>query len=584
VRRASALLAALVGCGQPEAATTGVGTTAVATTDADTTDADTTGHASTSLAPTSSSTGSPVGDTTSVGDSSSGAPDSGSETGPSSEHCPAGEMRVCFEGGPGSQPTPPCQSGMQVCELTGAWGPCHGDVLPRPQDCLTPEDETCSDDMPACAGAVGWARTYPTLSGAVGASALAFAADGDIVAVGNYQGTLPFGDDQFSSIGDVDVWIARFAPDGAPKWFRSFGGPDDGDIDYSGAHWSAGNIALDPGGDILVAISVIDAIDFGDGLLFGDPFDPAVLRLTGAGEVLWAHRHVGLGGEDYPLYVAAGKGGKVWLAGTLYAGSIDLGGGVLHTKGWGDVLLAQFDAAGKHLWSRRHGDGAHQEVTGVARAPDGGVVLTGIVEGTLDLGGGPLHSAGQGDAYVARLDDTGVQVWARRYGDKFYQTGVAVQVDSGGGVALAGQFYSTIDLGGGPLASPDAWAIFLARLNPSGNHVWSRALIGDDDNDGVRIASFDLDDDGGLVLAGYGAMSPNFIGNVWGSGDEAWIASLAANGSPRWLQSALDWPLGLAGPNGSALAFFTAYDIESVGGLAVGDPGVESLVIASFGP
>jgi hypothetical protein len=47
------------------------------------------------------------------------------------------------------------------------------------------------------------------------------------------------------------------------------------------------------------------------------------------------------------------------------------------------------------------GGAGGERVWSVAAAPDGAIVLTGDFYGSLDLGGGPQKSAGAEDAFVA---------------------------------------------------------------------------------------------------------------------------------------------------------------------------------------
>lgn len=568
----------LVGCGGLPVGIEAAGTTTSGTT----TSATKTATATTSTTDSTPTSGSETGTSTGGDDSSTG------------EQCVDGSERPCFDGPPGSEPVAPCKRGIQVCDFLGDWGPCFGDVLPELQDCATAQDETCSGAGPTCAGGQKWLRASSITAdtrwgGAIGASALAIAADGDIVATGTYQGTLQFGADLHTSGGDADIWVARFAPDGAPKWFRRFGEELDPWAGYSGAPWSAGNIAFAANGDILVTSNCVEAIDFGFGPLTGEEHDPVALRMTAGGQVKWAHRYVGLAGSegiDYPMYIAPAANDRVWLVGTLYGGSADLGGAVLYSAGWGDVVLAQLDAAGEHLWSRRAGDTGHQQVGAIATAAGGGLVITGSVEGTLDLGGGPLVSAGKSDTWLALLDPDGAQVWARRDGDNFNQSGARLHVDGTGGILLAGHFESTIDLGGGSLGPPPGhtWsrAIFLAKFAPGGTHLWSTALGHDDDD--LWASSLALGPDGTIVLGGQGPLHEVFTGDVWDVGDGSWIATLDATGTPRWLHDLGSSTRAVVASDGSVIASFDIYDMAQFAGVTVGAPGVASLVLGNYGP
>jgi hypothetical protein len=53
---------------------------------------------------------------------------------------------------------------------------------------------------------------------------LAQDAQGNVVLAGGFAGLFPFGGALLGSHGDLDVFVVRLGPDGAPSWARSFGG------------------------------------------------------------------------------------------------------------------------------------------------------------------------------------------------------------------------------------------------------------------------------------------------------------------------------------------------------------------------
>ncbi|WP_437553666.1 hypothetical protein WME97_19070 [Sorangium sp. So ce367] len=48
---------------------------------------------------------------------------------------------------------------------------------------------------------------------------------------------------------------------------------------------------------------------------------------------------------------------------------------------------------------------------------DGNILVTGGFDGTVDFGGGPLVGTGNIDAFVLKLDPVGNHLWSRRFGD-----------------------------------------------------------------------------------------------------------------------------------------------------------------------
>ena len=85
--------------------------------------------------------------------------------------------------------------------------------------------------------------------------------------------------------------------------------------------------------------------------------------------------------------------------------------------------------------------------------------VAGSFEGSIDLGGGPLASAGGDDVFVAKLDPRGNHVWSKRSGDRQAQHGRALAVDPSGNLVLAGDAQGALDFTGAA-QSPDATSLY----------------------------------------------------------------------------------------------------------------------------
>ena len=85
------------------------------------------------------------------------------------------------------------------------------------------------------------------------------------------------------------------------------------------------------------------------------------------------------------------------------AGSGSFGGAVLTSAGATDIIVAKYDSSGNHLWSKLFGDPATQGVKGLAIDSQGNLVLTGLLFGPTDFGGGPIIAGGGEDTFIAKL-------------------------------------------------------------------------------------------------------------------------------------------------------------------------------------
>ncbi|WP_437518082.1 hypothetical protein [Sorangium sp. So ce1099] len=132
-------------------------------------------------------------------------------------------------------------------------------------------------------------------------------------------------------------------------------------------------------------------------------------------------------------------------------------------------------------WARGFGIETTYPKSSIAVDAMGNSYILGTFDGTVDLGPGPLTSAGDSDVFLLKLDPSGATLWSKRFGSPLREAGDAVVIDGSGNVLIAGSYEAELhgaprdlDLGGCALPAPlDPSGIFMARLDPDGNHIWS---------------------------------------------------------------------------------------------------------------
>lgn len=139
------------------------------------------------------------------------------------------------------------------------------------------------------------------------------------------------------------------------------------------------------------------------------------------------------------------------------------------------AFVLKLDASGAPLWARRFGaKGA--VITGLALDRSGGVVVVGSAWGPLELDRVRAEHHGGADAFIASLDASGNARWVRTAGDSKDQHAMRVAVDGRGRVVVGGLFDGQLELGGAPLEGlPEAKAMFLATLEADGTPVQGKA-------------------------------------------------------------------------------------------------------------
>jgi hypothetical protein len=298
-------------------------------------------------------------------------------------------------------------------------------------------------------------------------SSIAATADGGLIAVGWYAGTINFG----PPVGvlqaqDVfDAFVVKLDGGGAPVWGRTYG--------RSGSQTGFYDVGLDAAGNVYLLGFLYGTVDFGGGdldvpccregivlvsLAPDGGFRSAVAFGDGA-----AHD---IGGE-----IAVGPAGDLAIAGYTYE-SVDFGGGAIGagvTDVSADAFIAFFDASGGHVWSQAYGDGGDQHVYDLARDGAGNVVAVGSFDGEM-MFEQPLvnpDAVGYHDAFVVKLSAAGLPLWSKSAGAAGVDDdGWAVAVGPDDEVVLAGEVRDTIDWGGDPHTTAGGSDAFVTKLEP----------------------------------------------------------------------------------------------------------------------
>jgi len=446
---------------------------------------------------------------------------SSTTTGPT--RCEPGSTLSCYTGPAGTAGVGTCMAGESTCTMDGSgYGECEGQVLPAFDDCSTNADEDCDGAVLPCTGAHLWSRK---IEGGVGYN-LAVDASGNALVTGN-AGTLDVGNGPMSGSG---VYVAKYDPLGMPL-FAGVYGAGTGPVPGNG-------VAADLNGNILLAGFFFGtSVDFGGGALTNanqNYTDMYVAKLDPSGAHLWSKRFGDF--DDQQAYrVTADANGNVIVVGAV-KGTVDFGGGPLMPIGGWDIAVAKLDPNGNHLWSKRYGDVADQWGLDAAVDTAGNVFVTGWFYGTVNFGGQQLSDLGGSDSFVVKLDPSGNHLWSKRLGGPQQQATWGIATDPSGNVTVAGMYDGVIDLGGGPLPSAGSYDVFVGKLDPSGNHLWSKSF---GDAGGQQIAmGVAVDLGGSVTVAGYFQSSVDFGGDllITAGSFDIFVAKLDAGGNHVWSQ------------------------------------------------
>jgi uncharacterized delta-60 repeat protein len=358
-----------------------------------------------------------------------------------------------------------------------------------------------------------WAKCAGGSDGEGGHS-IAALPDGSAIVTGVFSGTATFGPGETGETilsGYVDIFIAKYNPNGSLVWAKRAGG----------SGWADGlGIAVLPDGSVFVTGCFAGSATFGPGesgeitLPGTEPFnyDIFIARYNHDGTLAWA-KCAGGTNDDGGYAIAVLSDGSVLLTGsfsdTATFGQGEGGEITLLSAGEGDIFIARYNADGTLVWAKRAGGTGSDYGSGIGVLSDGSVIVTGSFWYTATFGPGEtretvMDSAGYGNSFIARYNPDGTLAWAKHVAAGYYSVGRGIAVLTDGAAIVVGEFLGTVVFKRGvseeiTLNSAGGWDIFVANYNQNGSLAWAKQAGGSEDEILSAIAA--LPDGSALVTA-----------------------------------------------------------------------------------
>ena len=241
-------------------------------------------------------------------------------------------------------------------------------------------------------------------------------------------------------------------------------------------------------------------------------YEAFIAKLTSAtGAVTWAKQYkegTTNGNKAITRLVLDGSD-NIYATG-VFAGSIFLTASA-SAVGGNDAFVAKLNSSGVVQWGKVIGTAQVEDAQDIAVDASGNVLITGSIGGSFNFGGGTVTaSGGSGWAFLAKYTNLGAYSNAKIFANSAGGSaiGMAVTTDVASNVYLSGSMLGGINLGGGVLANGGAYDIFLGKFDVSLNPLWSKSF-GDGQQQKRAALRFDKSTNR-VVLAGTDAGSVNF--------------------------------------------------------------------------
>ncbi len=241
---------------------------------------------------------------------------------------------------------------------------------------------------------------------------------------------------------------------------------------------------------------------------------------------------IGGTGAAYRNDLTTDEDGNTYVTG-LFNGNVIFGTINLTTGSLADIFVAKLNSEGVWQWA--------VQATAVDACPNrirldlsGNIHIAGSFYNSVTFGSYTVTSVGGSqDAFTAKLDSSGVWLWAVSGGGSGDDCCNGLDCDNDGNSYITGSFTHTAYFGSHSITSMGGSDFFVARVSPTGNRDWAISKGSSSDDCGNDIA---VDDAGSCYIAGYFSESINIAGTILisGGGQDVLVAKLSCEGVWLW--------------------------------------------------
>lgn len=221
-------------------------------------------------------------------------------------------------------------------------------------------------------------------------------------------------------------------------------------------------------------------------------------------------------------------------------GVVSFGAGSLY-----DIAVSKFDANGTFLWAKEIGGNGNDYPLDIAIGDSGSVYITGTYGALMDFDPGPgtlnRFPVGNIDVFLIKLDNNGIFKWGISFGGSFQDYGYGLAVDEDNSVYVCGEFRSSVDFDPGSgfanrLALSSANA-FVSKYDLNGNYQ-DVANLGSGGTERGRDVAIDADKN--VIVTGFFSNGPSDfdpgsgIANLFANSDDVFVCKLDSNLNYEW--------------------------------------------------
>ena len=330
-----------------------------------------------------------------------------------------------------------------------------------------------------------------------------------------------------ANVGNQDTFAIKYNTNGAPQWAARIASTA-ADLGWSTVVDSTGNLYV--GGTYAADLTLTNA----NGTTFttltlSTATDSFIAKYTSAGVGIWAIRITG-NSSEWPYGMALDSGGNLYICGeyrsatTSFLNSDGTTGLTLNgTLNNSDAYLVKYSPEGFAQWVVRctSASGAESAIS-VTIDSSNNIYLSGTHNQTMSVissngvtFGTTLATAGGNDAFLIKLDSSGIVQWLTRVGSTGADAGFDTATDSSGNVYIVGAYNATPTIYNsngttfGTLTLVGQYDAFIVKYNASGFAQWATRMSSTSTTTNDYAYSCKVDSLGNIYVGGGGGGTIN---------------------------------------------------------------------------
>ncbi|MEX2596820.1 MAG: gliding motility-associated C-terminal domain-containing protein [Salibacteraceae bacterium] len=244
----------------------------------------------------------------------------------------------------------------------------------------------------------------------------------------------------------------------------------------------------------------------------------------------------GSNGVDEAYDVVVDGSGNAYATG-YFTGTATFGNTTLVSSGASDIFVVKINNNGVYQWAVKAGGSGTDRGLSIDIDGSANVFVTGFFNNTASFGNQSVTSAGQQDVFITKYSSGGVLQWVESAGGANSDIGNGISVDNGGNAVVAGEFKGTSSFGMTNIVSQNnSTDAFITKLNGSGTFQWTKAGSGNFSDRALDVAT---DNSGNIYATGQFSDTfafDNIVNNTMFNA--IFVVKLNSSGNEQWFRMA----------------------------------------------